>query len=42
MKISQRTVNTNTDFPMLSRNRSTDENNPFNEEMDAIKPFFLC
>lgn len=42
MKISKRILNTTSDFPVLSRNRSTDENNPFNEEMDAVKPFFLC
>jgi hypothetical protein len=32
----------NPDFPILSRNRSTDENIPFDEDMEASRTFFLC
>ncbi|MEO9954710.1 hypothetical protein [Nonlabens sp.] len=42
MKISQKILNLNSDFPILSRNRSIDENNPFNENMEATNTFFLC
>lgn len=34
MKLSNR-FSLTTDFPLLSRNRSTDQNNPFNEDREA-------
>ncbi|WP_292891693.1 hypothetical protein [Nonlabens sp.] len=42
MKTSIKILDLNSDFPMLSRNRSTDENLPFNEDMEATRTFFLC
>ncbi|WP_298952973.1 hypothetical protein [uncultured Nonlabens sp.] len=40
MIISQKTWKLNPDFPVLSRNRSIDENNPFDESMEATSTFF--
>ncbi|WP_262491814.1 hypothetical protein [Nonlabens dokdonensis] len=42
MKNSNRILNLNSDFPILSRNRSFDENLPFDEDMEASRLFFLC
>jgi hypothetical protein len=41
MKTSLKILDLNSDFPVLSRNRSTDENIPFDENMEASKTFFL-
>jgi hypothetical protein len=32
---TQKNLALTTDFPVLSRNRSTDQNNPFNEDCEA-------
>lgn len=42
MKISQKILSLNSDFPILSRNRSIDENNPFNEDMKQQTPSFYA
>jgi hypothetical protein len=29
------------EFPMLSRNKSTDQNNPFNEDLEVVSTLFF-
>jgi hypothetical protein len=41
MKTAVKILALDSDFPVLSRNRSTDENIPSDENMEASKTFFL-
>jgi hypothetical protein len=40
MKKLAKILNLNSDFPILSRNRSIDENLPFNEDLEASRTLF--
>ncbi|MGB3590393.1 MAG: hypothetical protein WBA16_01790 [Nonlabens sp.] len=39
MNMLSTTLRTNS-FPILSRNRSTDQNNPFNEDSEVLTDFW--
>jgi hypothetical protein len=41
MKTTFKTLTLHSDFPILSRNRSIDENLPFNEAEDASIAFYM-